>query len=61
MAVRYYDKDQVIFRQGEYGLTMFEMKSGSVGIFTAYGTPEEQKLTVAKALGAVPAREAWEK
>ena len=45
MAVRYYDKDQVIFRQGEYGLTMFEMKSGSVGIFTAYGTPEEQKLT----------------
>ena len=45
MSVKNYENNQVIFRQGEYGQTMFELKNGSVGIFTAYGTPEERKLT----------------
>ena len=45
MTTKNYEKDQVIFRQGEIGETMFALKNGSVGIFTAYGTPEERKLT----------------
>ena len=36
---------EVLFREGEYQDWMFEIREGRVGIYTAYGTPEEQFLT----------------
>lgn len=45
MAQKQYKKGDVIFRQGDFGNTMYEVKSGTVGIFAKYGTPREKKLT----------------
>ncbi|MBR3235720.1 MAG: cyclic nucleotide-binding domain-containing protein [Atopobiaceae bacterium] len=39
-----YDKGEVVFREGSFGTTMYEIVSGKVGIFTSYGLPEEQQL-----------------
>lgn len=36
---------EVIFREGTLGNTMYEIKSGTVAIYAAYGTPDEKKLT----------------
>ena len=32
--------DDVIFREGEFALSMYEIKSGSVGIYAAYGSDD---------------------
>ncbi len=45
MAQVSFQKGDVIFREGEFGSTMFEVRSGNVGIFVKYGTPDERKLT----------------
>ena len=38
--------DEVIFREGEYALTMYEIKTGSVGIYANYGLQDECKLAI---------------
>ena len=40
-----FQRDQVIFREGEVQSTMFEIRRGTVGIFARYGEPDERKLT----------------
>ncbi|MBE7009528.1 MAG: Crp/Fnr family transcriptional regulator [Ruminococcaceae bacterium] len=45
MNARQFKKDEVIFREGAFGSTMYEIKSGTVGIYAAYGTDSEKKLT----------------
>ena len=40
-----YRKGDVIFHEGEEGRYMYSVQSGSVGIYTGYGTTLEQKLT----------------
>lgn len=45
METKRFGKGDVIFREGSLGNTMYEIKSGTVGIFAAYGEPDEQKLT----------------
>ena len=40
-----FKQGEVIFREGEFGSTMYEVLSGSVGIFVKYGTENEKKLT----------------
>lgn len=37
-------KDQVIFRQGEFGTVMYDIVSGKVGIFSEYQTDKEEKI-----------------
>lgn len=44
-----YKKDEVIFKQGELARSMFDITAGSVGIFLAYGTENENRLAVLKA------------
>lgn len=44
-----FKKDTVIFRQGDAGDCMFDIFSGSVGVYAAYGTPNEKLLTELKA------------
>ena len=39
-----YDCGDVIFREGTFGETMYEITAGSVGVFARYETPGEQQL-----------------
>lgn len=44
-----FGKGEVIFRQGEESLCMFDILSGSVGIYADYGTEKEKLLTTLSA------------
>lgn len=44
-----FHRDEIIFRQGDTADSMFDIRSGSVGIYIAYGTPDENRLAVLKA------------
>ena len=44
-AVQSYPKGTIIFREGEPGNCMYDIHFGRVGIYTGYGTPEENLLT----------------
>lgn len=39
-----FDRGQVIFREGSFGETMYEITAGSVAVISRYGTDDEQKL-----------------
>ena len=45
LPVSEYDRGQIIFRDGDEGVYMYQIHSGSVGIYNHYGTPEQVKLT----------------
>ncbi|MBO5496900.1 MAG: cyclic nucleotide-binding domain-containing protein [Clostridia bacterium] len=49
MKVLTFQKDAVIFLQGELAESMFDILSGSVGVYVGYGTEFEKQLTVLKA------------
>ncbi|MBP3275044.1 MAG: cyclic nucleotide-binding domain-containing protein [Butyrivibrio sp.] len=40
-----FSKGEVIFREGDNGESFFEIVKGKVGVYAAYGTETEQKLT----------------
>lgn len=40
-----FEKDQVIFRQGEYPYFMYDILSGKVGIYSDYETENEKLIT----------------
>ena len=41
-----YEKGQVIFRQGEFSDTMYDIVSGKVGVYADYGTESEKLIAV---------------
>ena len=43
---RFYKKGDIIYRQGSFG--MYDLKSGTVGIYASYGEPDEFLLTEVK-------------
>ncbi len=43
--VESYSKGTIIFKEGEKGDCMYDIHFGDVGIYKAYGTPEEKCLT----------------
>ncbi len=43
-----YKKNTVIFKEGEQARGMYDIISGSVDIYTGYGTPEERMITTLK-------------
>ncbi len=45
MEEKRFGKGEVIFREWSLGRTMYELKSGKVGIFANYGEENEKKLT----------------
>ena len=45
MNQKTYQKNEIVFRQGEPGSRMYDILSGRVGIYINYGTPEEKLLT----------------
>ena len=44
-----FNKDQVIFRQGEFGTAMYDVLSGEIGIYTDYQGADEKQIAVIKA------------
>lgn len=49
MNTRTYSSGELIFREGELQLSLYEIQRGSVGIYRDYGTEQESLLTVLKA------------
>ncbi len=49
MKMLSFNKDQVIFKQGDCAESMFDIVSGRVGIYVGYGTEAETQLTVLEA------------
>ena len=47
--MKIYDKEDIIFRQGDFAGSMFDILSGSVGVYVGYGTENETQLAVLKA------------
>ena len=41
-----FSSGELIFREGDLQLTMYDIQKGSVGIYLDYGTPREKQLTV---------------
>ncbi len=44
-----YNRGDIIFREGEYGSSMYDIRWGSVGVYAGYGSPDEKRLTVLRA------------
>ena len=49
MNTKTFSSGELIFREGELQLSLFEIQKGSVGIYRDYGTEQESLLTVLKA------------
>lgn len=45
LQVKSFNKNQIIFREGDEGTFMFQIHGGSVSIYSNYGQPGETKLT----------------
>ena len=44
-----YKKNDIIFKQGDYADSMFDITAGSVGMYDSYGTEHENRLAVLEA------------
>ena len=49
MNTKTFNKNEVIFRQGEYATTMYELSTGSVAIYADYETPDQKELATLNA------------
>jgi len=39
-----FDQNQIIFKEGSFGSTMYDIVSGRVGVFSKYGTTEQTRV-----------------
>ena len=46
MNIKTFNKGEIIFRQGDFAREMFDIVSGSVGVYVGHGTEHETQLTV---------------
>ena len=54
MNSKEFKSGQIIFKQGDSELCMYDIQKGRVGIFSAYGTPDEKQiaeLTIGEIVG----------
>ena len=49
MNLKTFNKGDIIFKQGDFAHGMYDIISGSVGIYVGFGTEHEVELTVLKA------------
>ena len=49
MTIRTFNKDGIIFRQGDAANGMYDIHSGSVGVYIDYGKESEKQLTTLQA------------
>ena len=45
MQQQMYSKGEIIFREGTFESRMYDVRTGTVGIYTSYGTQSERELT----------------
>ena len=48
MSTVTFNKDEIVFHQGDFAEGMFDIIAGSIGVFVGYGTDNEKQLTVLK-------------
>ncbi len=41
-----FQQNEAVFKQGDFGSTMYEITSGRVGIYSDYGTEKEKEITI---------------
>ena len=46
MSIKTYDKGEIVFKQGDFAEEMYDIISGSVGIYYGYGTENQIQLAV---------------
>lgn len=42
MTTKEFERGQIIFKQGDLDICMYDIQRGKVGVYSAYGTPEEK-------------------
>ena len=55
MITKEYASGQIIFKQGDYSDCMYDILSGKVGVYSAYGTQEEKLVAELGANTRTPA------
>lgn len=60
-VIRKYKKNEIIFREGEMASCIFELRWGSVGLFTDYGTENERLVTSIEGEGCIGAFAVFDK
>lgn len=44
MTIKEFERGQIIFKQGDFDNCMYDIQRGRVGVYSAYGTPEEKLI-----------------
>ena len=44
MTTKEFGRGQIIFKQGDFDICMYDIQRGRVGVYSAYGTPEEKLI-----------------
>jgi CRP-like cAMP-binding protein len=44
MTTKEFERGQIIFKQGDFDICMYDIQRGRVGVYSAYGTPEEKLI-----------------
>lgn len=44
MTIKEFKSGQIIFKQGDLEICMYDIQRGRVGVYSAYGTPEEKLI-----------------
>lgn len=44
MKLKEYKRGEIVFKQGDLENCMYDIRSGRIGVYSAYGTPEEKLI-----------------
>jgi CRP-like cAMP-binding protein len=44
MKIKEFERGQIIFKQGDLDSCMYDIQRGRIGVYSAYGTPEEKLI-----------------
>ena len=44
MTTKEFERGQIVFKQGDLDICMYDIQRGRVGVYSAYGTPEEKLI-----------------
>lgn len=44
MTTKEFERGQIVFKQGDLDICMYDIQRGRIGVYSAYGTPEEKLI-----------------
>ena len=44
MTIKEFERGQIIFKQGDLDICMYDIQRGKIGVYSAYGTSEEKLI-----------------